>query len=180
MTTRNRIGDAAVKAATGRTWAQWFAALDGAGAAAKSHREIVALVQGRFGLDRPWWGQMVAVGYEQAKGLRAVHEKPGGFAANVSRTLSAPATDVFVLWENARRRASWLPAPLTVRKATASKSLRITWGNGTNVDVNLVAKGAAKTQVAVEHSKLADAKSVAAAKAFWRDALARLAERLER
>ena len=178
MTTKARIGDAAVEAATGRTWSKWIAALDRAGAGKKTHKEIVALVR-KHGVDKPWWGQMVAVGYEQAKGLRAVHEQDAGFAANVSRTFGAPADAVFAAWHDTRRRAAWLPDPLTVRKATPGKSLRITWADGTHVDVNLAARGAAKTQVAVEHSKLAGAKSVAAKKIYWKEALARLAARLD-
>jgi uncharacterized protein YndB with AHSA1/START domain len=178
MTTLAGIGDDAVRKATGRSWAQWIAALDAAGAATRNHRAIVALVSGRLGLERPWWRQMVAVGYEQAKGLRAVHQRDGGFAANASRTIGAPAAAVFAAWENARRRAAWLPDPLTIRKATAPKSLRITWSDGTHVDVEFTAKGRAKTQVAVEHSKLAGAAAVAASKAHWKEALARLAARV--
>jgi uncharacterized protein YndB with AHSA1/START domain len=179
MTTNAGIGDAAVEAATGRTWAQWIAALDRAGAATKSHKEIVALVRGKLGLDKGWWSQMVTVGYEQAKGLRAVHEQSGGFAASVSRTMNFPVDAVFAAWNVARRRAAWLQDPLTIRKATPGKSLRITWSDGTNVDVNLTVKGAAKTVVAVEHAKLAGTKAVAERKAFWKDALARLAAVLD-
>jgi len=175
MTTKPRIGDAAVQEATGRTWAQWIASLDRAGAAAKTHREIVALVRGNLGLDKAWWSQMVTVGYEQAKGLRAVHEQSEGFAANASRTLNVPAGAVFAAWNDARRRAAWLADPLTIRKSTPDKSLRITWGDGTNVDVNLTVKDAAKTVVAVEHAKLASAAAVTAKKAYWKEALARLA-----
>ncbi|HET6763917.1 MAG TPA: DUF1801 domain-containing protein, partial [Longimicrobiaceae bacterium] len=38
------VGDDAVRAATGRTWAEWFAVLDRAGAAEKAHPEIVAIL----------------------------------------------------------------------------------------------------------------------------------------
>jgi hypothetical protein len=179
MTTHARIGDAALEAATGRNWTAWIAALDRAGAATKTHREIVMLLGEKLGLDKPWWGQMVAVGYEQAKGLRAVHEHATGLAANVSRTISAPADAVFAAWNDASRRVAWLPDLLTIRKATPGKSLRITWADGTNVDVNLAAKGAAKTQVAVEHAKLAGALAVAEKKAFWKDALTRLGDALD-
>ena len=78
----NRVGlnisSEAVKAKTGKTWAQWFALLDKSRAQAMSHKDIVAVLAGKNGLG-PWWRQMVAVAYEQAKGLRDKHEKPDGF-----------------------------------------------------------------------------------------------------
>ena len=43
-----RMSDEAVKQATGRTWPQWFALMDKAGCAAKSHKEIVAFLQRKW------------------------------------------------------------------------------------------------------------------------------------
>ena len=63
------MSDAAVKAKTGKTWAEWIAALDKAGAKAMSHKEITKLLSSRHKLA-DWWSQMVTVGYERAKGLR--------------------------------------------------------------------------------------------------------------
>jgi hypothetical protein len=78
-------------------------------------------------------------------------------------------------------RAKWLAGAkrLTVRKATENKSLRITWADGTNVDVNLFAKGPAKSQVAVEHGKLTGVADVPRVKQYWADALAKLQKLLE-
>ena len=53
--------------------------------------------------------------------------------------------------------------------------IAITWSDGTgNVEVRFTAKGPDKSQVAVQHSKLASLKAVTQAKAFWKGALARL------
>lgn len=177
MATMARIGDQAVRAKTGRTWEEWIDVLDRAGAAALDHKHIAMLVHERFGVGA-WWCQMVTVGYEQAKGRRAPRQTADGWVASASLTIAASADDVFAAWNDARRRRGWLAEPLTVRKSTAAKSLRITWPDGSNVDVALVAKGAAKTQVAVQHAKLADVAAVAAMKAHWKDALARLAATL--
>ncbi|MDQ5977623.1 MAG: hypothetical protein QG602_595, partial [Verrucomicrobiota bacterium] len=57
------ISSAAVKKATGRTWAEWFAVLDKAGAAKLPHKEIALRLQRTHRLA-DWWGQMVTVGYE--------------------------------------------------------------------------------------------------------------------
>jgi uncharacterized protein DUF4287 len=174
------IGDAAVKAKTGKTWAQWFAALERAGARRMTHKEIVALLAGKHELG-PWWRQMVTVGYERHAGKRKLHEKPEGFEISRSRTFAAPVDDVFEAWGNARRRAAWLPGePPSVRKATENRSLRMTWADGTNVEVMLYLKGPQKTQVAVQHGRLASARAATKQKAYWGEALDRLAQLLER
>jgi hypothetical protein len=67
-----------------------------------------------------------------------------------------------------------------IRKATPEKSMRITWSDGkTRVSVNFYAKGEAKSQVALEHEKLPDAKAVAKMKTSWAAALERLQELLK-
>jgi uncharacterized protein YndB with AHSA1/START domain len=179
----NRVGinisSDAVKAKTGKTWAQWFALLDKARAQSMSHKEIVAVLSEKHD-PGPWWRQMVAVAYEQAKGLRAKHEKPDGFEISRSKTLGAAVDDVYEAWGNARRRAQWLPgAKLTIRKATENKTLRVTWGDGSNLEVSLSRKGPAKTQISVQHGKLKSARAAVKQKAFWGEAFDRLAELLE-
>ena len=174
-----QISSEAVKAKTGKTWAQWFALLDKARAQAMSHKDIVAVLSKKHDIG-PWWRQMVAVSYEQAKGLRAKHEKPDGFEITRSKTIKAAVDDVYEAWGNTRRRAQWLPgAKLTIRKATENKILRVTWGDGSNLEVSLHAKGATKTQIVVQHGKLASARAAAKQKAFWGEAFDRLAQLLE-
>jgi hypothetical protein len=174
-----KIGDEAVRAKTGRSWANWFGILDRAGARRMSHKEIVRLLAVEKGLG-PWWQQMVAVTYEQARGLRAKHEKPAGFEISRSKTIAAPVGAIFEAWGNARRRAAWLAGEKpAVRKATENRSLRITWTDGTNVEVMLYPKGAAKTQVSVQHGRLASAKAGERQKAYWGTALNRLAQLVE-
>lgn len=168
------ISDAAVKKATGRDWAEWLKILDKAGAKTMPHQEIVALVA-ESGAGS-WWQQMVTVTYEQKRGLREVHQQAGGFTANVSRTIAAPVADVYAAW------SKWIgkQKKVAVRTSTANKSARITWSDGTNVEAGFYAKGASKSQLAVQQSKLPDAKSVAERKAFWSEALEQLKKDVER
>jgi hypothetical protein len=50
--------------------------------------------------------------------------------------------------------------------------MRITWaGGGSSVDVNFYSRGPEKSQVEVDHKRLADADEVARMKAFWSEAL---------
>ena len=168
------VGDAAVAARTGKTWAEWFALLDAAGAQALDHKGIVALVHDRFGLDDGWWCQSVTVSYERARGKRQLYEKADGFSANASVTLSVPLTTLYAAWTDEAIRARWLAAPLAVRKATPERSLRATWADGTNLAVMFYAKGVGKSQVAVQHARLPDATAVAVLKVFWKERLAAL------
>jgi uncharacterized protein YndB with AHSA1/START domain len=179
-TTKPRMSDDAVKAKTGKTWHGWFKILDAAGAKKMTHQERVAFLNKKHNVG-PWWQQMVAVSYEQARGLREKHQKPEGYEISVSRTIDAPVSKSFKAWTDEKTRKEWLPANFKIRKATANKSLRITWEDcKTSVAVAFIPKGAGKSQVVAQHSKLADAKAAAGMKTFWADALDRLKKMIER
>jgi uncharacterized protein YndB with AHSA1/START domain len=124
---------------------------------------------------------MVTVTYEQARGLREKHQMPDGYQIGASKTIVVPIVTLFEAWQNLEMRACWLPdAPLSIRKATPNKSLRIDWENGrSRIDVGFYAKGDNKSQVSLQHSKLPDAERAAQMKAYWTAALARLKKILE-
>lgn len=175
------IGDEALAAKTGRTWAQWLAALDADGCRAMDHKSIARHVHDRYAVG-DWWAQMVTVGYERLAGLRARHQKSDGFAANASRTIAADLASLYKAWSDTRRRRRWLgDERLTIRTAAADKSMRITWSDGrTHVDVNFYAKGPGKSQVAVQHRKLASARDVEKIKKMWGERLDSLKAVLEK
>lgn len=170
-----RIGDDVAKRRTGRGWNAWFARLDRAGAAKLDHRGIVALVAREAPELGGWWQQEVAVAYELSRGLRQRHQKPGGFEASASRTIGVPVGRLFAAWTDKRVRSRWLDATLVVHKATAPKSLRATWKGAKCVSVNFYRKGPGKSQVALQHGRLPDAKSVERMQRFWRGKLSALA-----
>jgi hypothetical protein len=169
-------GDAAVAEATGRTWDEWLDVLDAAGCRGMGHREIVALLERRYALS-PWWQQSVTVGYERARGLRAVHQKPDGFAIGVSRTIAASPDRVFQAWTDDFVRESWLPGqPLQIRTATRRKSVRAAWRDGTRVDVSFWPRGAGRCLVQVQHEQLWSAHDVDRFRTFWKARLDGLQE----
>ena len=172
------ISTIAVTKATGHGWNYWLRALDKAGAAKLPHREIVSVLYDKLGLKKSWWVQMVTVGYEQARGLRKLNETTGGFVATVSRTVAVPISALFAAWEEGRR-GDWLPDALEVRRATKNKSMRITWPDGSGVDVNFYDKGGSKTVVAIEQGKLPDEGAVTAVRQLWGATLDRLKSTLE-
>ncbi|MFI5401129.1 MAG: SRPBCC domain-containing protein [SAR324 cluster bacterium] len=168
------IGDDAVHKGTGRTWAQWFAALDAEGARTLPHSDIARLVFQRFRVN-PWWSQMVTVGYEQAHGLREKHEKADGYSISASKTLAAPAERVYAAWNVDAERGRWLGMNLKVRSATPPKSIRLNWSDPiSQIVVMLNPRGAGKTQVAVEHNRLKDRAECDRMRTFWASALERL------
>jgi uncharacterized protein YndB with AHSA1/START domain len=173
------MSDEAVAAKTGMAWKEWFALLDKAGAKKLDHKGIVKILGEQHGVG-PWWQQMVTVEYERSRGLREKHETTTGYVANASKTFAVPVEALFDAWHNARKRSRWLTEKgITIRSATPPKVLRITWSDGKgSVEVRFTAKGPAKSQVAVQHSKLASLKAVTEAKAFWKAAMARLESRL--
>src|SRR4051812_16717786 len=167
----NGIGSAAVEKATGNPWSTWLTLLDKAGAADMTHQEIAQHLSDKHGVG-DWWCQMVTVGYEQARGRRIKHQTAKGFSISSSKTISTPVAALYRAWTDAGVRERWLPgATLTIRTATANKSLRITWtearGTPTNLDVGFSAKGPAKSQVSVEHSKHKTAAAAQRSKKFW-------------
>lgn len=91
------MSDHAVKAKTGKVWSEWFKILDAAGAKKMTHQEIAALLHSKHHVG-PWWTQMVTVTYEQARGLRDKHQKPGGYEISVSRTVDASLSKAFKAW----------------------------------------------------------------------------------
>jgi uncharacterized protein YndB with AHSA1/START domain len=176
------ISSEATKAKTGKSLDDWFALLDKAGAADWPHQDIAAHLHDEC--DCPgWWCQMIAVGYEQARGLRVKNQGcAGDFAANASKTIAVPVARLYKSWNDPKSLSRWLPGAvkMTVRKATLNKSMRITWIDGrSSVEVYFWIKGEAKSQIVVQHCKLESPKDVARWKAYWAEALLKLQALLE-
>ena len=171
-----RSSDEAVKAKTGRVWADWFRILDKAGAKKMSHKEIAAYLRDKQGIG-PWWGQMVAVAYERERGLRQKFQKcDGEFSASSSRTLPVPLSKAYAAWTDEKLRQRWLPdGKLEITTATQGKYVRGKWG-ASRLSVGFYARGPRKAQVAVDHGKLASSRESAKMKSYWFAALNRLQE----
>lgn len=169
--------DVVVKAKTGCNWERWVKALDYKQAHTWSHGEIAQYVHKTYKIPG-WWSQMVTVGYERIKGLRVIGQRrDGGFNATKSKVVAAPVSRLYRAWRDARLRARWLPdvSPV-IRTATRNRSMRVAWPDGTRVDVGFLAKGRAKSQVAIQHGRLPDRAAVTRTKAYWAERLTSLAE----
>ena len=174
------MSDAVVKEKTGCTWDRWVSALDSQGAASMSHREIATLIGTKFEVNS-WWRQMVAVGYERIKGLRAKgQQRNGTYGATKSRTFPVPVATLFEAWLNPKMRRRWLKdETVRVRTATVPKSMRLDWTDGSIIAVGFTAKGKVKSAVALEHTKLPDRDAVARVKQEWAERLEALGAALQ-
>jgi len=171
------MSNASVEARTGCTWEKWVYVLDKWGAVEKTHTEIAAHIHEKYKIDG-WWAQTVTVGYERIRGLRARGQRrDGGWEASKSKTIAVPVEELFEAWNVAKTRARWLPEKITVRRATPHKSMRISWPDGTRVELSFLSKGD-KSMVAVQHTKLTSRSEVDERKRFWSERLAALNELL--
>lgn len=171
------MSDEKVKAKTGCTWERWVYALDRRGAGQMSHGQIATLVNEKYKVDG-WWSQMVTVGYERIKGLRARGQRlDGTYEASKSRTFNVPLKALYDAWEDASLRRRWLDGEsVKVRTATAPKTMRLGWTDGSIVAVGFIPKGKAKSSVALAHTKLPDRATADRLKQYWSDRLDALGE----
>jgi hypothetical protein len=171
------MSDAVIKEKTGCTWDRWVFALDHHHAAELSHGEIATLVKKKYKVG-DWWAQMVTVGYERIKGLRARGQRlDGTYEASKSRTYNVPVKTLFESWADAGTRNSWLKeANVKVRTANAPKTMRLGWNDGTIVAVGFTAKGKSKSSVALAHTKLPSSETAKNLKQFWSERLDALGE----
>lgn len=165
------VSDAAVMKATGRTWPQWAAVLDAAKAAAMEHRDIAAYVQKEHDVGG-WWAQSITVGYERLRGLRDVGQRRGGgYDVNKSKTVAVPVEALWAAFENSELRAEWLPAEITIRTATAPKSMRVRLADDSPLDVYFTSKGDRKSSVSLQQRDLPDKSTAEEMKAYWGERL---------
>jgi hypothetical protein len=170
--------EAAIAKGTGSGWDVWFRILDEWGATDRSHPEIARHLREDRGLDG-WWAQSVTVGYERARGLRAMHETSRGFEVSVSKTIAAPPAEVWPAILEARRRARWLePGDLGDRRRAGPVRRSATFDvppDGSRVAIAIDAKGDGRATVTITHSGLVDAGDIEAKRTAWRSRLGRLA-----
>lgn len=196
----DRVTDTAVKEATGRDWKAWMRALDSAGAAELTHKQLVAHLARE--VESSWWQQSIAVAYEQARGKRVVGEtSTTGFQVGVVRTLpmTAPA-----LWDMLTQKAERWLGPGAALKLEPGKGyevpkrrgapgvrgelrvvkpgqrLRMTWQpDGWKKPATLqltVMPKARGASLHVHMEKLPDAKAREAMREHWSNVLAKIAD----
>ena len=173
--------DSTLRKRTGEGWEHWLAVLDAWDAGERNHTEIARHLRDDLHIDG-WWAQTITVGYERARGRRAVGENAQGFTANASRTVNVPVDALYDAFMDESMRERWLGvAELEIRTATRPRGARFNWRGGrTRVIVGFEAKDEAKSVVALSHERLGDPAEAARMKDAWRAALTALKTQLER
>jgi hypothetical protein len=177
------ITDKLVVEKTGKAMETWFKQLDKKGAKLMKHIDIFNLIGTTEGLKAlgEWNQNLLTTTYEWSRGIKGRGEKEGGFEVGVSKTINVPIDLIYNSWLDHKTRNKWLKEKIEIRKATENKSARITWAdNKTSLSVDFYSKGAAKSQVVVQHLKIPDSKMAAEMKEYWGKTLESLKTLLEK
>ncbi|GMV88926.1 MAG: hypothetical protein AMXMBFR81_18570 [Chthonomonas sp.] len=90
------LTDEACKAATGKTFADWFAELDAMDALKKGRRDTVNHIYAQH--TDPWWPTTIAAAYEAHKGVVKKDGLLEGYTVCCTKTIAAPVSKVFAAW----------------------------------------------------------------------------------
>jgi hypothetical protein len=165
VTSRNDgMSDDALEKATGRPWGGWFELLDEAGATGWKHPAIAAWLHDEHGVPA-WWCQMVAVGFEQARGMRQPGQRADG-TFDVSASKSLPLDQQAALDAVITAVSAALGTP-PHRQSRNVKFITARWELGEREFLLATASPASggKTSVSLTHQRMPLAERVAPAKA---------------
>ncbi len=171
--------DASVRKGSGKTWDEWFRILDAWNGTDHTHGEIARHLHEELGVPG-WWSQTVTVGYERARGMRAVGQNSNGFCVYASKTVAVDVDRLHRAFADARQRSRWLDTgTLRVRTSEPGRSARFDFQDGSSRLVAwFEAKGPGKSTVHLQHERLAGSTEVGRLRAFWKERLGRLAAML--
>jgi len=168
---------AVIEAATQISWPDWCAVLQTAGGAALGHNEIVKAACAHAPISG-WWGQEVAVAYEQHIGRRLPGQmNDGSFSASVSRTIGQPKATAFAAWRDYAQGLDAVDGEAIAQTPTTSTTpIRHYWrckfADGSQVSLSVDAKPNGKSLVVIEHRKLGKQADMARMKQAWAGLLA--------
>ncbi|HEX6883839.1 MAG TPA: SRPBCC domain-containing protein [Planctomycetota bacterium] len=195
------LTDATVREKTGKTLSQWFEHLDGLGGLAKGRRELVNAIYGADKLDE-WWATTVVVEYERARGAKEKDGQPKGYSICSTKTIAVPLERVFQAFGKAEDLDRWLGPKTKIEfgdggtlanadgdrasftRIRPGKDLRLAWQHatrapGSQVEVLFAAKGAGKTGLTLNHTRIQARRDADELRAGWSAAFERLKAHLE-
>jgi uncharacterized protein YndB with AHSA1/START domain len=191
-----RVSSESVRAATGRSWAEWLETLDEVGAVSWDHRELIGYLEREHPGVSGWWRQSIAVGYEHSRGKRAPGQTATGFQVGVQRTVDATPE---ALWQLITSRPElWLGRSVTFEAGTryavpgASGEIRVVkpadrlrmtwqpqgWPQPAALQLTILTGKSGTTALHAQLEKLPDAVAREAMRVHWRQALERIATAL--
>lgn len=194
------VDDTSARADTGKSLAEWFAALDAFGGPAKGRREIGNLLIFTHKLD-PWWSSTLNIEYEAARQVVDKDGRPKGYMICPTKTIKASPEACYDAFASAAQLDRWFGDGnrlelveggawsnadgnrATIRKLSPGKSLRLLWTQpeaapDTPVEVKFQPAGA-KTTVMISHDRLQSRAEADGLRRAWGEALDRLKKVLE-
>lgn len=182
MSTR-RTSTAGIARATGIPWETWTARLDELGARTMGHAEVARRVAEQLEgvVENPaWWGQSVAVAWEQHTGARRPGQAgDGSFGASASRTVTGTPDEALARWSSlmaGRTEVGGVPFQQPPSTAATEKwrYWRVRLADGSRVSATIGEKTGGRVTVSLAHTGLASADDVARWRATWKELLAAL------
>jgi len=171
----------AIAKGTARSWGAWRAFLDAQGARDMSHADIARMIVAT-GDANGWWAQGITVAYEQAIGRRKPGQVKGGgtFQTAASKTLPGSMEEVMARWRAfADTRRDWNGVAVEKGPEASDTQKWRYWrawlSDGSRLVVTATDKGPGKATLTIAHENLGNGDAAARWRAFWKDALARLA-----
>jgi hypothetical protein len=170
---RGRIGDEAIKKATGRTPEKWFDILNKAGGKKMTHTDIARFLSTHY-IKSGWWAQMVTVEYEREQGRRKVNENADGFIVGVHKTVHMPLKQLEKEWNDLASshlvaQKHLMPIPTKSKR----RMLRYKADVGSLV-VYFDDRGEGKSRIMVESVRLPSQKMVEENRTFWKKVLSNI------
>jgi uncharacterized protein YndB with AHSA1/START domain len=194
------VGDAACKAATGKTLAEWFKALDKHGGIPLGRRTLGQWLMVDQNVE-PWWSATLLSEYEIARGDLAKDGKPKGYSICPTKSIKVNAKNCFAAFATAKALDTWFGPKhdldlrdgghwrnadgncATIKKVNAGKNIRLIAEDPgltlpTPVEIKFEAKGD-KCTVMVSIDRLQTRAEADGYRRAWGEALDRLKTILE-
>lgn len=149
----SHVGDAAMRAATGRGHEEWRDLLADAGAMTWSHAEIAGWLVGQ-GVDG-WWAQGITVDFEQARrGRLPGQQQDGSFTASSTRTIPGSRLEALAAVTDSVRAVHGEPSAENL--AASMPVVRWRLADGTRLTASAQPANSSGTPVTLSHEKLPD------------------------
>lgn len=175
--------------ATGISWADWCKLLDRGAAHDLPHEKIAVLAADQLATHAPesaaatnheWWGQGVAVSYEQQIGRRVPGQTSrGDFQVGVGKTYMGGLDAALQAWlDLVEGRTSFGGVPIETGPRVSStekwRYWRIGLSDGSRVGVDIGMKSAQKSTIGINHTRLVSSEQAEEWRGTWRGILAGL------
>lgn len=187
------VTDEACRAATGRSFADWYTFIDAAGLA-KKRRDAIQLVYNETGRGKDvWWPTTIWVEMEKARGIVQKDGRPEGYNICCTKGFKQSPAELFPHFATEAAFGGWVggwegamaegaafrcgAASGTVGRIRPDKDIRMTWltpGRApTDIEIQFTVMGG-KTTVNIFHKRIPERDEADGLRRAWGEALDRL------